>query len=78
MKLNLKNFFGSLDHEWLLKFVKLRVKDPRIITLIKRWLKAGVMEEGELKASDLRNAARRFYKRSFKQFIFALRTGFMV
>jgi RNA-directed DNA polymerase len=52
LKLNLKNFFGSLDHEWLLKFVKLRVGDPRIITLIKRWLKAGVTQEGELKASE--------------------------
>lgn len=52
LEADLKNFFGSLDHEWLLKFVKLRVGDPRIITLIKRWLKAGVMEEGELKASE--------------------------
>lgn len=52
LEADLKNFFGSLDHEWLLKFVNLRVKDPRIITLIKRWLKAGVMEEGELKASE--------------------------
>lgn len=50
---DLKNFFGSLDHGWLLKFVEHRVGDPRIITLIRRWLKAGVMEEGKLEASEI-------------------------
>ena len=42
LEADLKNFFGSLDHEWLLKFVQHRVGDPRIISLINRWLKAGV------------------------------------
>lgn len=41
---DLKNFFGSLNHEWLLRFVELRVGDPRIISLIRRWLKAGILE----------------------------------
>ncbi len=49
---DLKNFFGSLDHEWLLRFVKHRVGDPRIISLIERWLKAGIMENGEVSAND--------------------------
>ena len=49
---DLKNFFGSLDHGWLLKFVEHQVGDPRIITLVKRWLKAGVMEDGKLEASE--------------------------
>jgi group II intron reverse transcriptase/maturase len=48
LEADLKNFFGSLDHGWLLRFVEHRVGDPRIISLIKRWLKAGVLEEGEL------------------------------
>lgn len=47
---DLKNFFGSLDHEWVLKFLQHRVRDPRIISLVRRWLKAGVMEEGRLEA----------------------------
>lgn len=42
---DLENFFGSIDHEWVENFLKHRVTDPRIVTLIKRWLKAGVMEE---------------------------------
>jgi len=50
---DLKNFFGSLDHRWVEKFLSLRVEDPRITTLIKRWLKAGVMEEGRyLKSTE--------------------------
>lgn len=50
---DLKNFFGSLDHGWLLKFVEHRVGDPRVISLIRRWLKAGVVEEGKLEASEM-------------------------
>lgn len=49
---DLKNFFCSLDHGWLLKFVKHRVGDPRILNLIIRWLKAGVMEEDKWQISD--------------------------
>lgn len=52
MEADLKNFFGSLCHKHLLKFVEHRVGDPRITCLIRRWLKAGVMEEGTLKASE--------------------------
>ncbi|MCA1617700.1 MAG: group II intron reverse transcriptase/maturase, partial [Acidobacteria bacterium] len=45
---DLKNFFGSLDHGWMLKFVEHRVGDPRIVNLIRRWLKAGIFEEGNI------------------------------
>ena len=50
---DLKNFFGSLDHGWLLRFVEHRVGDPRIISLIKRWLKTGVLEEGEFHSVEM-------------------------
>ncbi len=43
---DLKNFFGSLDHGWLVRFVEHRVGDPRILKLVQQWLKAGVMDEG--------------------------------
>jgi len=46
LEADLKNFFGSLDHGWLLRFVEHRVGDPRILSLIRKWLKAGVMEGG--------------------------------
>jgi RNA-directed DNA polymerase len=37
----------NLDKSWLIKFVKHRVADPRILRLIRKWLDAGVMEEGK-------------------------------
>jgi len=52
LEADLKNFFGSLSHDWLLRFVELRVGDPRLISLIRRWLKAGVLEDGEVKANE--------------------------
>jgi len=50
---DIKNFFGNLDHERLLEFVSHRVGDPRILCLIRRWLKAGVMEGGKLERSEV-------------------------
>jgi len=50
---DLKNFFGSLDHGWLLRFVEHRVGDPRILSLIRKWLKAGVMEDGAFEGSEV-------------------------
>ena len=47
LEADLKNFFGSLSHEWMLRFVEHRVGDQRLITLIRRWLKAGVLEDGK-------------------------------
>jgi len=49
---DLRNFFGSLDHGWLLRFVQHRVGDLRILSLIRRWLKAGVLEEGVIERSE--------------------------
>jgi group II intron reverse transcriptase/maturase len=51
-EVDLKNYFGSLNHKWILEFVMHRVKDPRIITLLRRWLKAGVMEDGEHRQTE--------------------------
>lgn len=42
---DIRAFFDTVSHEWLLRFVELRVGDPRVIRLIRKWLKAGVMEE---------------------------------
>src|SRR3954469_4167562 len=53
LEADLKNFFGSLDHDWLLQFVQHRVGDPRLISLIRRWLKAGVLEEGVVTPSEM-------------------------
>src|SRR6266576_2660927 len=52
LEADLKNFFGSLSHDWLLRFVEHRVCDPRLISLIRRWLKASVLEDGEIQPNE--------------------------
>lgn len=47
LEVDIQDFFGSLSHEWLMKFLGLRVGDRRVLQLIKSWLKAGVLENGE-------------------------------
>jgi RNA-directed DNA polymerase len=44
---DIRSFFDNLDKSWLIKFMELRVADPRILRLIQKWLKAGVMEDGK-------------------------------
>jgi group II intron reverse transcriptase/maturase len=44
---DLRKFFDSVDHEWLLRMIAHRITDPRILRLIDQWLKAGVMESGK-------------------------------
>ena len=44
---DIRGFFDSISHEWMRKFVQHRVADHRILRLIQKWLKAGVMEEGQ-------------------------------
>jgi RNA-directed DNA polymerase len=46
---DIRAFFDNLSQDWLIKFVQHRVADRRILRLIRKWLKAGVMEEGEWK-----------------------------
>ena len=52
LEADLKNFFGSLDHGCALRFLEERVGDPRIISLVRRWLKAGILEKGEVTANE--------------------------
>jgi RNA-directed DNA polymerase len=49
---DLSSFFDGLDHEWLIKFIEHRVADQRVVRLIRKWLKAGVLEQGQWKCSD--------------------------
>jgi group II intron reverse transcriptase/maturase len=47
-----RDFFTSLDHSWLVKFLEHRIADKRILRLIQKWLKAGVIEDGAWSASE--------------------------
>jgi group II intron reverse transcriptase/maturase len=44
---DIRGFFDNLDKSWMIQFMEHRVADPRILRLIGKWLKAGVMEEGQ-------------------------------
>jgi RNA-directed DNA polymerase len=46
LDVDIRSFFDTVSHEWLMRFIEHRIADPRMIRLIRKWLKAGVMEEG--------------------------------
>jgi RNA-directed DNA polymerase len=50
---DLRNFFGSLRQEDLMRFVEHRIGDKRVVRLIKRWLAAGVLEDGKWTRSEV-------------------------
>jgi RNA-directed DNA polymerase len=47
LDLDVKSFFDKVGHDWLIQFVEHRIQDQRIVRLIQKWLKAGVMEDGQ-------------------------------
>ncbi|MGL3104513.1 group II intron reverse transcriptase/maturase [Bradyrhizobium sp. BR 1432] len=49
---DIRSFFDSVDHEWLLRMVAHRIAHPRILRLIELWLRAGVLESGEKQETD--------------------------
>ena len=50
---DIKGFFDNIDHDKLLEFVHQRISDRRILKLIRKWLKCGIMESGIVKESDM-------------------------
>ena len=49
---DIQKFFDSVSQKWLVRFLEHRIKDRRILRLIQKWLKAGVLEDGEVKVSE--------------------------
>ncbi len=49
---DIKTFFDTLDHEWLIRFLEHDIADRKFIGIIRRFLKAGIMEDGKLLESD--------------------------
>lgn len=50
---DIRSFFDTLDHGWLMKFVEHRISDPRFLRLIRKWLRAGISEEGEWSKTEV-------------------------
>ena len=49
---DIRAFFDEVSQEWLVRFLEHRIGDPRIIRLIRKWLKAGVLEDGSVRISE--------------------------
>ncbi|MCK5682103.1 group II intron reverse transcriptase/maturase, partial [bacterium] len=49
---DIKGFFDNVDHEWMIKFLEHRIADKRVLRYVKRFLKAGIMEDGIVSGSD--------------------------
>ena len=46
---DIRSFFDTIDHEWMQQFIEHRIGDTRMVRLLMKWMRAGVMEEGELR-----------------------------
>jgi RNA-directed DNA polymerase len=49
---DIRSFFDTVNHDWLIRFVEHRIGDRRVIRLIQKWLKVGVLEDGIVTESD--------------------------
>jgi group II intron reverse transcriptase/maturase len=49
---DIRGFFDAIDHGWLVKFVEHRIADRRVVRLIQKWLRAGVLEDGKRMRSE--------------------------
>ena len=52
LEVDIRKFFDNLDHGHLRQFLRLRVRDGVLLRLIDKWLKAGVMEDGNVSYPD--------------------------
>lgn len=49
---DIRDFFGSVSQEWLIRFIEHRIGDKRMIRLVQKWLRAGILEDGSVTVSD--------------------------
>lgn len=49
---DIQGFFNHLDHEWLMRMLELRIGDPWILRLIRKWLKAGILDQGQVSTPE--------------------------
>jgi hypothetical protein len=52
LDLDFRDYFSSLDHQWLERFIEHRIVDRRVLRLIQKWMAAGVIENGSWTAFD--------------------------
>ena len=52
LDVDIRTFFDSVDHGWLMRMLAHRIADPRVLRLIERWFEAGVLESGQWRAVE--------------------------
>lgn len=52
LEADIRKYFDTIAHEWLMKFLEYRIGDSRLTALLEKWLKAGVLEAGEWRSSE--------------------------
>jgi RNA-directed DNA polymerase len=52
LEVDVRSFFDEVSQSWLIRFLEHRIADPRILHLIQKWLKAGILEDGVVTVSD--------------------------
>jgi len=52
LDVDVRSFFETIDHGWMRKFIEHRIGDTRLVRLLMKWLNAGVMEDGKLRAVE--------------------------
>lgn len=75
---DIKGFFDHVDHKWLIKCVEQHIKDTRIIRMIKRFLKAGIIENMQKNRNSRRNTTRLYIKSCVSKYLYALCISNMV
>jgi RNA-directed DNA polymerase len=53
LDLDIRSYFDKISHEWLAKFLQHRIADQKMLRLIQKWLRAGVLEGGEWKPTEM-------------------------
>ena len=53
LSIDIRGFFDAIEHGWLVTFIEHRIADRRIVRLIQKWLKAGVLEDGRHIQSEM-------------------------
>jgi RNA-directed DNA polymerase len=50
---DIKSYFDTIDHTWLMRMIELRIGDPWILRLIRKWLKAGILDQGTVTTPEV-------------------------
>jgi len=72
---DIRGFFDAIDHEWLMKFIEHRIADKRVLRHLRKWLNAGVLEDGAVTRKQGRRTTGRKCQPAAGQRLSALRVG---